>query len=121
MYDDTFDNTAWATVSSGLFVLDQVNHMEREMLSFLDFKLFIKPSDWIQFTDKLILQIIPEPPKMLPTPMIMLEQRPQFVQIPPAAYPNPTQSFDSPFYRTGAYQPSFGTNAWLTPEDFNRI
>ncbi|KAI8911032.1 hypothetical protein EDD86DRAFT_265302, partial [Gorgonomyces haynaldii] len=41
MYDDTFDNTAWATVSCGMFELLQVNHMERELLLFLDFKLFI--------------------------------------------------------------------------------
>ena len=57
MYDDTFDNTAWATVSSGLFELEQVNHMEREMLSFLDFKLFIKTHEWYQFTDKLWMEM----------------------------------------------------------------
>lgn len=57
MYDDTFDNTAWATVSSGLFELEQVNHMEREMLSFLDFKLFIKTQEWYQFVEKLWLDM----------------------------------------------------------------
>lgn len=53
MYDDTFDNTAWATVSSGLFDLEQVNHMEREMLNFLEFKLFIRSFEWIQFNERL--------------------------------------------------------------------
>jgi hypothetical protein len=57
MYDDTFDNTAWATVSSGLFDLDQVNHMERELLGFLDFGLFIQPQDWLQFYENLHLSI----------------------------------------------------------------
>jgi hypothetical protein len=57
MYDDTFDNTAWATVSSGLFDLEQVNHMERELLGFLDFSLFIQSQEWIQFYDLLHLSI----------------------------------------------------------------
>jgi Cyclin, N-terminal domain len=57
MYDDTFDNTAWATVSSGLFPLEEVNHMEREMLSFLDFQLFIKDSEWVNFSENLLLDM----------------------------------------------------------------
>lgn len=62
LYDDTFDNTAWATVSSGLFELEQVNHMEREMLSFLDFKLFIKAHEWYHFIEKLCNEMAPPPP-----------------------------------------------------------
>ena len=57
MYDDTFDNTAWATVSSGLFPLMDVNHMEREMLSFLDFQLFITDSEWLAFNEILFLDM----------------------------------------------------------------
>nr|KAJ3421830.1 hypothetical protein HK105_002136 [Polyrhizophydium stewartii] len=49
LYDDTFDNTAWATVSSGLFSLEQVNHMEMEMLYFLNFRLFVSQSEWQAF------------------------------------------------------------------------
>ncbi|KAH9276706.1 hypothetical protein BASA83_000839 [Batrachochytrium salamandrivorans] len=49
LYDDTFDNTAWATVSSGLFYLGQVNHMEMEMLQFLDFKLYVSSAYWQSF------------------------------------------------------------------------
>jgi hypothetical protein len=59
MYDDTFDNTAWATVSSGLFPLEEVNHMEREMLSFLDFQLFIKESEWVNFNENLLIDMTP--------------------------------------------------------------
>jgi hypothetical protein len=53
MYDDTFDNTSWATVSSGLFKLEQVNNMEREMLGFLDFQLFIHSEEWLEFYEAL--------------------------------------------------------------------
>lgn len=49
MYDDTFDNTSWATVSSGIFKLEQVNNMEREMLGFLNFQLFIHSEEWLEF------------------------------------------------------------------------
>lgn len=53
LYDDTFDNTAWATVSSGMFTLEQVNHMEMEMLYFLNFGLFVTCHEWITFYDGL--------------------------------------------------------------------
>ena len=49
LYDDTFDNTAWATVSSGLFHLKQVNHMEMELLYFLNFELYIPIQEWNAF------------------------------------------------------------------------
>lgn len=84
LYDDTFDNTAWATVSSGLFELEQVNHMEREMLSFLDFKLFIKTQEWYQFTEKLAME-------MNPPPMEQYQQQPQ--PIPQSIQRQPTSSF----------------------------
>ncbi|KAI8896609.1 hypothetical protein BC833DRAFT_596905 [Globomyces pollinis-pini] len=58
LYDDTFDNCAWATVSSGLFELQQVNHMEREMLGFLDYTLFINQHDWISFNNDLFHVIL---------------------------------------------------------------
>ena len=82
MYDDTFDNTAWATVSSGLFELEQVNHMEREMLSFLDYKLFIKTQEWYHFTDRLWMDMnegisfSPNAPN-LPSPSLTLPNRSQ--------------------------------------------
>jgi hypothetical protein len=49
IYDDTFDNSAWATVSSGFFELHQVNQMEMEMLEFLGFRLFISSNEWNEF------------------------------------------------------------------------
>jgi hypothetical protein len=54
--DDTYDNTAWATVSSGLFQLQQINHvsdcltkMEIELLFFLNFELYIRVADYNEF------------------------------------------------------------------------
>lgn len=59
MYDDTFDNVAWATVSSGLFHLSHVNHMEMELLHFLNFELFIHIDDWYCFYANLERRIRP--------------------------------------------------------------
>lgn len=57
LYDDTYDNTAWAQVSSGLFDVVQINHMERELLSYLNYELYIQPEDWHRFTVNLLLKI----------------------------------------------------------------
>ncbi|EGF84129.1 hypothetical protein BATDEDRAFT_85420 [Batrachochytrium dendrobatidis JAM81] len=53
LYDDTFDNTAWATVSSGIFSLEQVNHMEMEMLYFLDYNMYVSLEMWNAFYTRL--------------------------------------------------------------------
>ena len=57
LYDDTFDNAAWATVSCGMFNLKQVNHMEMELLNFLSFSLFIKMEEWNLFCGYLEMHI----------------------------------------------------------------
>jgi hypothetical protein len=55
MCDDTFDNTAWATVSSGIFKLDEINSMEKEFLEILNFNLFIRSEEWLQFYESLYI------------------------------------------------------------------
>ncbi|KAI9205852.1 uncharacterized protein BJ171DRAFT_422821, partial [Polychytrium aggregatum] len=39
--DDTFDNRAWASVSSGLFTFEDVNAMEVEFMGYMDYRLYI--------------------------------------------------------------------------------
>ena len=49
MYDDTYDNRAWSTVSLGLFTLSDVNLMERDILYFLDYRMFVSREEWTGF------------------------------------------------------------------------
>lgn len=53
LHDDTFDNSAWATVSCGLLTLEQINLMEKDVLGLLKFNLFIKHDEWHKFTQAL--------------------------------------------------------------------
>ena len=53
MYDDTFDNSAWASVSCGLFTLSEISQMEREFLYFLDYRLFVSRMEWMEFLTEL--------------------------------------------------------------------
>ncbi|KAJ1555316.1 hypothetical protein HK096_004280 [Nowakowskiella sp. JEL0078] len=49
LYDDTFDNKAWSSVSSGLFGVAEVNQMEHEFLYFLKYELFVSEIQWNWF------------------------------------------------------------------------
>lgn len=43
--DDTYSNKSWVIVGQDYFSLVEVNHMERELFSFLDFQVAIAPED----------------------------------------------------------------------------
>ncbi|KAI8803600.1 hypothetical protein BJ742DRAFT_682926, partial [Cladochytrium replicatum] len=49
LYDDTFNNKAWSSVSSGLYSLEEVNQMEIELLFFLKYQLWVTESSWVAF------------------------------------------------------------------------
>ncbi|KAI8928660.1 hypothetical protein BC831DRAFT_548208 [Entophlyctis helioformis] len=49
IYDDTFDNTAWAAVSSGIFRLEEINNMEMEILHFMGYILFVTDDNYQTF------------------------------------------------------------------------
>lgn len=53
LYDDTFDNKAWASVSSGYFKTTEVNKMECELLYYLDYSLYVGVKEWGEFTEEL--------------------------------------------------------------------
>ncbi|RKO96655.1 hypothetical protein CXG81DRAFT_6, partial [Caulochytrium protostelioides] len=41
LYDDTYDNAAWVSISYGLFTTDEVNRMERELLQHLSWNITV--------------------------------------------------------------------------------
>ena len=49
LYDDAFDNKSWASVSGGLFNVSTINQMEREMLFYLGYKLYVSREEWVDF------------------------------------------------------------------------
>ena len=49
LFDDTYDNKAWAQVSQGLFSIGEVNRMEIELLKFLDYQLVFQENEWLEF------------------------------------------------------------------------
>lgn len=53
LYDDTYDNRAWAQVSCGLFKIEEVNQMEAEFLRFLDYRLYIRENEWLGLLDEM--------------------------------------------------------------------
>ena len=42
--DDTYSNKPWCIVGQGMFALHEINQMEREMWSYLEWQLNVKPS-----------------------------------------------------------------------------
>src|SRR5882762_11152189 len=42
--DDTYSNKSWCIVGQGMFALREINQMEREMCSYLEWQLNVDPS-----------------------------------------------------------------------------
>ncbi|KAG8710066.1 hypothetical protein FRC08_017665 [Ceratobasidium sp. 394] len=47
--DDTYSNKSWCVVGQGMFILREVNQMEREMCGYLEWVLSVKPEDLRHF------------------------------------------------------------------------
>ncbi|OJT04597.1 hypothetical protein TRAPUB_4687 [Trametes pubescens] len=50
--DDTYSNKSWSIVSQGMFALREINQMEQEMHSYLDWQLNIKANARLEFEQK---------------------------------------------------------------------
>jgi hypothetical protein len=48
--DDTYSNKSWSIVGQGMFALREINQMEREMCSYLEWQLNVEPSLLQDFT-----------------------------------------------------------------------
>jgi hypothetical protein len=49
LYDDSYDNTAWAKVSMGLVEIKEVNAIERELLDYLQFNVGVARWEWLKW------------------------------------------------------------------------
>jgi len=47
--DDTYSNKSWCVVGQGMFSLREINQMEREMCSYLEWVLNVKPEELADF------------------------------------------------------------------------
>lgn len=52
--DDTYNNKTWSTVATGVFTLQEINQMERELCAFLEWKLWVKRDELESFVWQLI-------------------------------------------------------------------
>ncbi|KAI0669695.1 hypothetical protein C8Q78DRAFT_1041616 [Trametes maxima] len=50
--DDTYSNKSWSIVAQGMFALREINQMEREMCSYLEWQLSIDPNALKEFEQK---------------------------------------------------------------------
>lgn len=69
--DDTYSNKSWCIVGQGMFALREINQMEREMCSYLEWQLNVEPKILKEFEDKVCRDFAgpgPYPPIVLPQP-----------------------------------------------------
>ncbi|TFK82055.1 hypothetical protein K466DRAFT_530947, partial [Polyporus arcularius HHB13444] len=50
--DDTYSNKSWSIVGQGMFALREINQMEREMCSYLEWQLNFEPQAFREFEEK---------------------------------------------------------------------
>ncbi|KAI0317126.1 hypothetical protein OF83DRAFT_1172242 [Amylostereum chailletii] len=69
--DDTYSNKSWCIVVQGMFALREINQMEREMCSYLEWQLNVDPTVLREFETRVrrdFSSVGPYPPLLLPTP-----------------------------------------------------
>ncbi|EJF57552.1 hypothetical protein DICSQDRAFT_173891 [Dichomitus squalens LYAD-421 SS1] len=94
IYGDTYSNKSWSIVGQGMFALREINQMEREMCSYLEWQLNIEPNALKEFEAKVrrdFKGLGPFPTYVLPSPAPspMPSTTPYNAQTGPA----PTPSF----------------------------
>ncbi|KAJ3220747.1 hypothetical protein HK099_004037 [Clydaea vesicula] len=57
LFDDTYDNKAWQIVSENLFCLKDINKMEMEFLTYLNYELLVTWEDWVSFCEDLEIEM----------------------------------------------------------------
>jgi len=69
--DDTYSNKSWCIVGQGMFALREINQMEREMCSYLEWQLNVDPTTLRDFQARVQHDFAgpgPYPPTVLPQP-----------------------------------------------------
>ena len=91
---NTYSNKSWSIVSQGMFALREINQMEREMCSYLEWQLNIEPSALKEFEQKVRRDFKgfgPYPTYVLPSP----SGSPPPPYQPGASMPTPVFAFKS--------------------------
>lgn len=112
--DDTYSNKSWCIVGQNLYTLKEVNQMEREMCSYLEWILHVEASELKAFEDKVRSSYGPEAGPNAPkwassaapataainaaAPLAIAVPEPSAAIAPEAAYPSPTSSPPTPNY-----------------------
>lgn len=58
LHDDSYENSSWANITHGLFSTRHINHMENEMLFFLNYKLYIEAEEWIHWVSQIEFNLL---------------------------------------------------------------
>ena len=141
--DDTYSNKSWSIVGQGMFLLRELNQMEREMCSYLEWQLNIEPEALKEFEAKVRRDFKgqgPYPTYVLPSPAptpvpsttpygVPSNSTPSFAARPstsppkptpmpvetPSAYPSPPTSPDTPDTPEQSYSTSTSPASSASP------
>jgi hypothetical protein len=103
--DDTYSNKSWCIVGQNLYTLKEVNQMEREMCSYLEWLLHVEAPELEAFTQRVKKEYGPDcgpvPPQWVSTPVAVAPTQaapvvPVESSVRQAAAVAPTQSYPSP-------------------------
>lgn len=97
--DDTYSNKSWCIVGQGMFALREINQMEREMCSYLEWQLNVEPKILKEFEDKVCRDFAGPGPY---PPIVLLQPAPS-----PFAHPGASLSTSIPSFghRTSSPKP----------------
>ncbi|EPQ55085.1 hypothetical protein GLOTRDRAFT_41750, partial [Gloeophyllum trabeum ATCC 11539] len=107
--DDTYSNKSWCIVGQGMFALREINQMEREMCSYLEWELNVEPSLLKEFEAKVKKDFAgagPYPTYTVPPPLSRKPSspKPSSNPLPPPPVPVPTP-YEKPYPTTPPLTP----------------
>lgn len=131
--DDTYSNKSWCIVGQNLYTLKEVNQMEREMCSYLEWILHVEAAELEAFTLRVKKEYGADcpavPPQWVPTSATapvaaqaastalvspVEASRSQVVNAPAQSYPSPRSSPPSPSHSSDS-SPNSSADECLTP------
>jgi len=131
--DDTYSNKSWCVVGQGMFSLREINQMEREMCSYLEWVLNVKPEELKEFEAevkrdygaggaKVGVPVAPAPPVTQPPAATLrstVSTTPSAAAVPrpvSATYPSPDYSPGSPSHSDSSSPASSEPRTPPTPD-----
>jgi hypothetical protein len=119
--DDTYSNKSWCVVGQGMFSLKEINQMEREMCSYLEWKLNFEPAELAAFESKVRREFATtrsgvSVPRIDTTVSSVPTSAPAAV-VRKTSYPSPP---DSPTSPPTANPPSSHRTQQMTPPESSR-